>query len=170
MLIIFQSGNFQNSTPVAVRVFKTGMLKLHGREIQRMLGGEKYNNVRRRKYKNVRRRKYKVAAQARENTWSGDKNADSLVCDLRVLTDLACQLDAPAPSWNVSFSTQYTHVQKLDSKYTQIQATCHHLRFMCHFHQVQKAYSSFLPLGTPKLQLKVMIFIVWDGHLVLKGP
>ena len=28
MLIIFQSGNFQNSTPVAVRVFKTGMLKL----------------------------------------------------------------------------------------------------------------------------------------------
>ena len=98
MLIIFQSGNFQNSTPVAVRVFKTGMLKLHGREIQRMLGGEKYNNVRRRKYKNVRRRKYKVAGQARENTWSGDKNADSLVCDLRVLTDLACQLDAPAPS------------------------------------------------------------------------
>ena len=136
MLIIFQSGNFQSSTPVAVRVFKTGMLKLHGREIQRMLGGEKYNNnVRRRKYKNVRRRKYKVAGQARENTWSGDKNADSLVCDLRTLTDLACQLDAPAPSWNVSFSTQHTHVQNLDSKYTQIQATCHHLRFMCHFHQ-----------------------------------
>ena len=54
MLIIFQSGNFQNSTPVAVRVFKPGMLKLHGKEIQRMLGGERYNNVRRRKYKNVR--------------------------------------------------------------------------------------------------------------------
>ena len=98
MLIIFQSGNFQSSTPVAVRVFKTGMLKLHGREIQRMLGGEKYNTVRRRKYKNVRRRKYKVAGQAQENTWIGDKNADSLVCDWRVLTDLACQLDAPAPS------------------------------------------------------------------------
>ena len=83
---------------MAVRVFKTGMLKLHGREIQRILGGEKYNKVRRRKHKYVRRRKYKVAGQARENTWIGDKNVDSLVCDLRVLIDLACQLDAPAPS------------------------------------------------------------------------
>ena len=45
MLIIFQPGNFQSSTPVAVRVFKTGMLKLHGKEIQRMLGGERYKKM-----------------------------------------------------------------------------------------------------------------------------
>ena len=99
MLIIFQSGNFQNSTPVAVRVFKTGMLKLQRERNTKNAGRrEIQKNARRMKLKNVRRRKYKVAGQARENTWSWDKNADSLVCDLRVLTDLACQLDAPAPS------------------------------------------------------------------------